>query len=107
VIRLRERDQSERRNIGKGSEAMRSLQVGYRGKECVGSGVREEIPFQGLLEGVVLLFRTYFCSLRLRMRGFHDLLRAKPSSLFTLGWSSVSSNPVSSTFQPCHLSPED
>jgi hypothetical protein len=34
--------------------------------------------------------RACFCSFRWQMRGFNDLLREKPSSLFMLGWSSIS-----------------
>jgi hypothetical protein len=36
------------------------------------------------------LAKACFCPFRVRMRGFHDLLREKPSSLFMLlGWNSI------------------
>jgi hypothetical protein len=48
-------------------------------------------PFQGSLDGLVFLLGVGLCSLRSQMRGFHDLLREKPSSLLMLlGWSSIS-----------------
>jgi hypothetical protein len=53
---------------------------------------REEISsFQGLLEGVVFLVRARFHFFRSRMRGFCDIIREKPSSLFMLG---RRSNPI-------------
>jgi hypothetical protein len=41
-------------------------------------------PFQGLPKGIMFLLTACFHSLRLQMRGFHDLLRKKPASLLML-----------------------
>jgi hypothetical protein len=61
------------------------------GEGLGGEWGREEIcSFQTVPKGIVFLVRACFRSFRLRMRGFQDVLREKPSSLFRLvGYSSV------------------
>jgi hypothetical protein len=71
--------------MGTGCGPIGSLQSGYReGADygVWGGGGKEEIShFQGSPEGVVFLLGACLCSLRLRMRVFHDLLKEKPLSI--------------------------
>jgi hypothetical protein len=77
--------QSGRRNVGKGSRQIGSLQAGSE----TGLGMEErekeekKWPFLGLTRGQQFLVMACFHSLRSRMRGFHDLLRKNPFSLFS------------------------
>jgi hypothetical protein len=38
----------------------------------------------------MFFFRACFCPLMSQVRGSHDVLREKPSSLLMVGWSSIS-----------------
>jgi len=85
--------QSGTRKRGIGSEATGSLQAGYREGGRVQSRYRRKRrngPSQGLRDGVIFLVRACFYSFRLWMRGFHDLLWEKLSSLLMLlRWSKI------------------
>jgi hypothetical protein len=50
------------------------------------------------------LERVIFCSFKVWLRGLHDLLRERPSSLFMLsGWSTISVAQVDCWFPSTHL----
>jgi hypothetical protein len=88
--KLRERGQSGWRNmvnsIGTYRQPSSRLQRGGQGKE---RSKRGTAPFQGPPEGITFLLTAWFHSLRPQMRGFHDLLREKLSSLLMLRQSSI------------------
>jgi hypothetical protein len=76
--RLRERGQSEKRNVGGRMQPNRgpsSRLWGGLGRQW---SKRRISPFQRPPEGVMSLFSACFHFFRSQMRGFHDLLSEKP-----------------------------